>query len=182
MDLVRATSQQLIRLDSQWGGIDVAGLANRAFSVVRQRINTGGYSTRVERDLHAAGAELAEVAGWIAFDAERQPLATELNHEALYLARLAGDRDISLLTLLNASLQAWYLRHERLSIATAQAVIDDGWITPRIHAMALVRQARAHSRAGHRADALRAFDQARSLHLDGVSGQHPSAQPALSPC
>nr|WP_052478077.1 hypothetical protein [Kibdelosporangium sp. MJ126-NF4] len=174
VEIVRETSRQLIRLDSLWGGIDVVGLAKRAFHVVRQRINTGGYPTRVERDLHAAGAELAEVAGWIAFDAERQELATELNHEALYLARLAGDRDVEHLTLLNASLQAWYLRHERKCVATAQTVIDDGRITSRVHAMALVRQARAYSRMGNRADAFRTFGQAQSLFLDGVSDRDPS--------
>jgi transcriptional regulator with XRE-family HTH domain len=174
VELVRVTSQQLIQLDSQWGGIDIAALANRVFRVVRQRIASGGYVSEVERDLYAAAAELAEVAGWIAFDAEKQSIATGLNHEALYLARLAGDRDIEHLTLLNASMQAGHLRHNSESIVIAQSVIDNGRISPRVHAMSLIRQGRAHSRSGNRADALRALNQAHSLFLDGLSDRDPA--------
>lgn len=174
MTQVRVTSQQLIELDNQWGGIEVAGLANRAFRVVRQRVHSGNYLPGAERDLYSAGAELAEVAGWIAFDADRQALATELNHEALHLARLAGDKDIEHLTLLNAGMQAGYLGRTRESILIAQTIIDGGRISPRVHAMSLIRQARAYSRAGSRADSLKAFNQAQSLFLDGVSESDPA--------
>jgi transcriptional regulator with XRE-family HTH domain len=174
VDMVRATTQELIKLDNQWGSIDVAGLANRVFRVVQHRITSGGYLSSVERDFHAAGAELAEVAGWIAFDAEDQNLARELNHEALHLARLAGDRDIEHLILLNSSMQAGHLHRNRESFLIAQTVIDDDRITPRVRAMSLVRQARAYSRTSNRADALRAFDHARSLFLDGVTDRDPA--------
>jgi tetratricopeptide (TPR) repeat protein len=172
VDLIRAASQHLIRLDIRWDGNDVARLAARTFRKVQRLITSGGHRRGIEQDLHAAGAELAEVAGWVAFDAGEQALAAELNTEALTLARLAGDRDIEHLTLLNMSLQAGYLNQPGESVAIAQSVIDNG-VTPRVHAMALIRQARAHSRSGNRADALRIFDQAQSMFLDGLSDRDP---------
>nr|WP_052478248.1 hypothetical protein [Kibdelosporangium sp. MJ126-NF4]CEL17056.1 Putative C1 regulatory protein [Kibdelosporangium sp. MJ126-NF4]CTQ91714.1 Putative C1 regulatory protein [Kibdelosporangium sp. MJ126-NF4] len=167
MDRVRATSQRLIRLDGHLGALNVVGRATRAHQQARRERGTS-------RDWQAAMAELAEVTGWIAFDAGRHRLAAHVNREALQFARLAGDRAIERLILLNISLQAGYLHRHSESVAIAQSVIDTGRVSPRVHAIALLRQARAYSRSGNRRPALRAFDHARSLFADGVSEHDPA--------
>ncbi|ALG12723.1 hypothetical protein H4W33_003404 [Kibdelosporangium phytohabitans] len=167
MEGIRAASQRLIELDGRLGAGTVADHAIRAFHQARRDRGTS-------RDWYAAMAELAEVTGWIAFDAGRQRLATRVNREALQFAAQAGDRGIERLILLNMSLQAGYLHRHSESVAIAQSVIDTGRTSPRVHAIALLRQARAYSRSGNRRPALRAFDHARSLFHDGVSDRDPT--------
>ncbi|MDQ6742607.1 MAG: XRE family transcriptional regulator, partial [Candidatus Dormibacteraeota bacterium] len=67
-------------------------------------------------------AELAEVAGWLLFDANRQDAAAALNREALRLAQLNGDRALEMLTLQNMSLQAHWRGQSDESLALANRV------------------------------------------------------------
>ena len=50
--------------------------------------------------------ELAEVVGWLAYDAEAHDLCRRMNQESLYFTRLAGDKTVELLTLQNSSMHA----------------------------------------------------------------------------
>ena len=73
---------------------------------LRDQLGTGSYDPRLERDLHSAAGELAEVVGWLAYDAEAHDLCRRMNQESLYFTRLAGDKTVELLTLQNSSMHA----------------------------------------------------------------------------
>jgi hypothetical protein len=59
----------------------------------------------LESDLQAAVGELAQVAAWIAYDADQQELARHLTSEALLHSRLAGDRRMELFELAQLAIQ-----------------------------------------------------------------------------
>lgn len=62
-----------------------------------------------ERDLRAAVGELAQIAAWIAYDADQQATARSLTNEALLLSRLAGDRRMELFDLAQLAMQSVHL-------------------------------------------------------------------------
>src|SRR5262249_10385718 len=91
VDGLRASIAQLIRLDGQYGGVELVPMAGRMFRAASARLDAGHYPASLESDFTATVAELGEVAGWLAFDAMQHDRARAFNLEALYRARLAGD-------------------------------------------------------------------------------------------
>lgn len=170
---VREAIRQLLALGSQFGGDDVSGLATRFFWSVHYRLWSETYDPKIERDLRAAAGELGEVAGWFLYDANKQATARQLNHEALLLSRLAGDRKMEWLTLQNMSMQAGYLNRPREALTFARAVLSSGRLSTRVNALFHVREARALAQSEEGSDALQGFAHARTLFLDGVADDDP---------
>lgn len=168
VDSVRNVSRRLIDLDTESGAHALADVAVRAAVAARCLLGDG----RVGRELVAAVAEIHEVAGWIAFDADRQGDAERMNREALVLSRLAGDVDIENLTKLNMSMRSAQVGRYGEAVAVAQSVMDST-ASSRVRAMCLVRQARAYSKARD-ARAIRLLRDAWSVHQDGTSSRDPS--------
>jgi transcriptional regulator with XRE-family HTH domain len=96
---IRADARRLVELDTRYGSDDLVQLATRAVRLADQHLARGLVVSRSRRDFHAAVGELAQVAAWIAYDAERQPLARQLTTEALMHSRLAGDRHRAVRTI-----------------------------------------------------------------------------------
>ncbi|MGL5809803.1 MAG: hypothetical protein ACRCYQ_07665 [Nocardioides sp.] len=117
LDAARQQISHLVALDNRFGADQVADVAARFFRVVSKRLGDGAYRPSLRRDVQALAGELAEVAGWFMYDANRQEEVRPLNNEALHFARLAGDRDIELLTLQNASMHCAFLGRPRRSTA-----------------------------------------------------------------
>ncbi|MFB9902886.1 helix-turn-helix domain-containing protein [Allokutzneria oryzae] len=171
---IRETTRHLIDLDNRYGAHDVAPLAIKAFRQARRTWNTTAPTrSGPDRELCAALGELAEVAGWIAFDAEQHHPARRLNEEALHFSRMAGDRSTELLTLLNFSMQESHLKHLNESLMIATSALENGRLSPRVRAMFHIRQARALSKSGQHHEALRTFERARVLFGDGTAERDP---------
>jgi transcriptional regulator with XRE-family HTH domain len=164
----------IVELDNRFGGSDLARLAVRFFHSLHQQLGTGSYEPALERDLQATAGELAEVAGWLLYDADRQDDVRRMNQEALYFSRLAGDRRMELLTLQNASMHAGYLGRPCEALHLARSVLESGdRLSPRVKTLFLVRKARALAQGGDE-QALRLFNQARSHYEeDGVRESDP---------
>ncbi len=163
----------IVELDGRFGGTDLAGLAVRFFRSVHQQLGTGAYESAIERDLQAAAGELAEVAGWLLYDADRQDEVRRLNQESLYFSRLAGDRSMELLTLQNSSMHAGFLGRPREALQLACSVLESrDRLSPRVETLFLMRKARALAQGGDEA-ALKLFDQVRSHYQDGVRDNDP---------
>ncbi|MEJ2857347.1 MULTISPECIES: hypothetical protein [unclassified Saccharothrix] len=124
----------LIDLD---GRADTANLGDLAVRAVRA----------APRDDLAAVAELAEVAGWILFEEERQGEAHAHNVLALSLARRAGDAGVEALTLLNMAMQRTRVGRFAESLALARLGRSRSPST-RVRAMFALREARTYSRVG----------------------------------
>ncbi len=173
LEAVQQHIWQIIELDNRFGGTDLAGLAVRFFRSVHQQLGSGAYEPSIERDLQATAGELAEVAGWLLYDADRQDDVRRMNQEALYFSRLAGDRTMELLTLQNASMHAGFLGRPHEALQLARSVLESrDRLSPRVKTLFLMRQARALAQGGDE-QALRLFGQVHSHYADGVRDSDP---------
>ncbi|MEU4896598.1 helix-turn-helix transcriptional regulator [Streptomyces sp. NPDC044780] len=160
---IRETSHRLIVLDNELSGVSIAEPAGRAFKVVHRRLGAGDYDPRYERDIQSAAAELAEVAGWALFDAERDGAARRFNQEALFLANLSGDRSIALLTLQNMAMHSEWRGRNQEALSIARSVLNRGRLSPRVEAMFRMREAKGLVGTGRTSDAVESLRRARSL-------------------
>jgi transcriptional regulator with XRE-family HTH domain len=171
---VRSHIQEIVALDNRFGGADLVRLSARFFRTLHDQLGAGTYDLKLERDLQSAAGELAEVVGWLAYDAEAHDLARRMNQEALYFTRLSGDRDIELLTLQNSSMHAASQGRPREALQIARSVLEgDYQLSSRLKALFLTRKARALAQGGDEG-ALRLLPEIRSLFLDGLSDGDPA--------
>ncbi|MCX9190434.1 XRE family transcriptional regulator [Carbonactinospora thermoautotrophica] len=171
---IRENNQRLVAFNSVYGGDDLCRLALRVFSSAHRKLGAGAYQPGIQRDLEAAVAEAGEVAGWLLYDAERQGLARQVNAEALFLSRLAGDRSMELFVLGNMAMQSIYLHRAGEALRIADDVIGTGRLSGRVAALFHVRKARALAQLG---DGPRAFDdlaKAWALLSDGITTRDPA--------
>jgi transcriptional regulator with XRE-family HTH domain len=169
---IQSHIREIVALDNRFGGADLVGLSKRFFRGLHDQIGTGTYDPRLERDLHSAAGELAEVVGWIAFDAEAHDLTRQMNQESLYFTRLAGDRTMELLTLQNSSMHAASQGRPREALQIARSVLEGGYRLSPVKALFLIRKARALAQGGDES-ALRLLPEIRSLFLDGAGDGDP---------
>ncbi|MFC4056239.1 helix-turn-helix domain-containing protein [Actinomadura syzygii] len=160
VEQVRQTSQALVRLDTEHGGDDVLPLALRSFRAVNQRLGSGSYESSVERDLMAAAGEAAEVAAWLAYDADRQDVSRQVIHEALMLSRQAGDSQMELFEWTHLAMQSVHLHRPAEALRISTGLLDDG-LQPRAAALMDIRRGRALAQLGHRGQAIDTLDRAR---------------------
>ncbi len=173
LEAVQQHIWHIVELDRRFGGSDLARLAVRFFRSLHKQLGTGAYEPAIELDLQATAGELAEVAGWLLYDADRQDDVRRMNQEALYFSRLAGDRRMELLTLQNASMHAGHLGRPSEALHLARSVLESrDRLSPRVKTLFLVRKARAQAQGGDE-QALRLFDQARSHYEDGMRDSDP---------
>ena len=175
LESIRDHIREIVALDNRFGGADLVRLSARFFRTLHDQLGAGTYDARLERDLHSAAGELAEVVGWLAYDAEAHDLARRMNQESLYFTRLAGDRGIELLTLQNSSMHAASQGRPREALQIARSVLEgsDYRLSSRLKALFLTRKARALAQGGDDS-ALQLLPQIRSLFLDGVSDADPA--------
>ncbi len=171
---VRQCIDSLVTVDNRFGGAEVSRLSEKVFEAVRRRLGLLDYEPSIKSDLAATVGELAEVAGWLAYDAGRQNVVRRMNHESLHFTRLAGDKAMELLTLQNASMHAGFMNQPGEALDIAELVLEgDGYrLTPRLQALFLTRKARALAQVGAEAST-GLFDEIRSLFLDGVEVADP---------
>lgn len=174
LESINSHIHEIVALDNRFGGADLLRLSTRFFRNLRYQLGTGSYDPRLERDLHSAAGELAEVVGWLAYDAEAHDLCRRMNQESLYFTRLAGDKTVELLTLQNSSMHAAAEGRPREALHIACSVLEGDYkLSPRIKALFLTRKARALAQGGDES-ALRLLPEIRDLYLNGVSDADPA--------
>jgi transcriptional regulator with XRE-family HTH domain len=174
LESIRRHIREIVALDNRFGGADLVRLSKRFFRALHEQLGTGTYDLNLERDLQSAAAELAEVVGWLAYDAEAHDLARRMNQESLYFARLAGDKTIELLTLQNSSMHAASQGRPKEALQIARSVLEGDYrLSPRLKALFLTRKARALAQGGGDS-ALRLLPEIRSLYHEGVSDDDPA--------
>jgi hypothetical protein len=171
---IRAAVPRLVALDVRSGGDRTSILATRTLRAAETMLAPGACEPKIERELRAAVAELAELTGWLLCDANRHAASLARNHQALRLARSVGDRSMELFVIHNLSLQATYLRRPERSLALVRPILDQGGLTPRLGAMFHMRVARAYAQMGLRSMALAAMDTARGLFYEGTGDRDPA--------
>ncbi len=171
---IRSHIREIVALDNRFGGADLVRLSTRFFRTLHDQLGAGTYDPRLERDLHSAAGELAEVVGWLAYDAEEHDLCRRMNQESLYFTRLAGDKTVELLTLQNSSMHAASQGRPREALQIARSVLEGNYrLSPRLKALFLTRKARALAQGGDES-ALALLPEIRTLFLEGVSDGDPA--------
>jgi hypothetical protein len=166
--------REIVALDNRFGAADILRLSTRFFRTLHDQFGAGTYDMSLERDLQSAAGELAEVVGWLAYDAAQHDLCRRMNQESLYFTRLSGDRAVELLTLQNSSMHAASQGHPREALQIARSVLEGDYrLSPRLKALFLTRKARALAQGGD-GSALALLPEIRSLFLDGVSDADPA--------
>lgn len=174
LEAIRGYIRSLVSLDNRFGGADLVRVSVRFFKSVQCQLGSGAYDRRIESDLYSTAGELAEVVGWLSYDAEQHDLVRQMNQESLYLTRLAGDRKMELLTLQNASMHAGALARPAEALRIVRSVLEGGYsLSPRLKALFLTRKARAMAQGGDDS-AIAIFGQVQSLFLEGVSETDPA--------
>jgi tetratricopeptide (TPR) repeat protein len=173
IETVRQDIKAFVRHDQQYGGAVTSPLILRALRRVRRRMDSSEVPDKLFRDMNSAAAELAEVAGWSLYDAEEHAQAEQANHEALKLARLAGDRSMELFILQNMSMHEGHLARARDSLNTARLALGMGRLSPRLQCLFKMREARALAQLGKESDAFKQFNRAKGLYLEGVRDSDP---------
>ncbi|MBM7770091.1 transcriptional regulator with XRE-family HTH domain [Actinokineospora baliensis] len=169
VDWLRQHVRQLLLLDAQFGGNEASGQAVRLLRSAVRRIGVDSCPQPLWRDLMRAVGELAEVAGWLLYDADQQDASRRLSLEALHYLRLAGDRELELLTLQNLSMQAEYLGRTGEALQICDAVLD-GTLSGRVRGLFLGRQAHALAKRGQHSEAARRLSEARATLEDDGPG------------
>ncbi|WP_407561825.1 helix-turn-helix transcriptional regulator [Streptomyces sp. 184] len=166
---IRELSARLVELDNERHGLPIADTAALAFKRVHRQLGTGDHG----RDVQAAAAELAEIAGWALYGAARYEAARRYSQEALLLAQLSGDRSIELITLQNIALVAGHTGSPGIELAIARSVLARGQLAPRVEAMFRGREAQGLALTGNTSEAKRSLARARVLLSDGGSSGDP---------
>jgi hypothetical protein len=174
LESINSHIHEIVALDNRFGGADLLKLSTRFFRNLRDQLGAGSFDPRLERDLHSAAGELAEVVGWLAYDAEAHDLCRRMNQESLYFTRLAGDKTVELLTLQNSSMHAAAEGRPREALRIARSVLEGDYkLSPRIKALFITRKARALAQSGDES-ALGLLPEVRDLYLNGVSDTDPA--------
>jgi tetratricopeptide (TPR) repeat protein/transcriptional regulator with XRE-family HTH domain len=176
VDCIEQLTDQLRRMDDQFGGGAVLGLARNQVGHVLDLLRNYSYSESVGIRLHGAAAESLRLAGWSSFDAGRHGQAQRYWLAALRAAHAAGDRSIGANILAYMSLQARHLEQYGEAIKLAEAARQGyGGQSPRVSAMLNVRAASAYASAGE----AKPYRSAADLAYNALRGQPAtSGEPA----
>jgi hypothetical protein len=173
VESVRANVTRFVSLDNSFGGGEIVRLSTRYFAGLHAHLGTATYQPRIMRDLHSAAGELAEVVGWLAYDAEQHDLARRMNQESLHYTRLAGDKTLELLTLQNMSMHAAAQGRPGEALHIVRSVLEgDYQLTPRLKALFVMRKARALAQGGDDS-AVKLMAEVRGRYEDGVTDRDP---------
>ncbi|XVQ14029.1 helix-turn-helix transcriptional regulator [Spirillospora sp. CA-255316] len=180
---LRASLDRLRARDQELGGGAVFTQARRQFARARRMLDESDYSERVGHRLLVVTGELAEEAGWAAFDSGDQVSARAFYNEAHVLAGSSGDTELQTHILSTMAMQAnhlaWITRRKGVArearrLAELAAGIAEHEPSPRLRALVAIRLAVAYANDGDAGAFRRAVARARE-ELD--RGEHPADLP-----
>lgn len=152
VDAVRELVVMFGQIDQRRGGGHARGAVNGYLASDVAECLRGRYAdVRVRGQMFAAGAELAYMAGWMAFDDADHSMAGQQFHLALALAGESGDRAIEAHILRAMAHQAIDLGDYGRGVVLAEASVDDARYksaVPRERALLRVVHARATADVG----------------------------------
>jgi hypothetical protein len=141
--------------DTQRGGAavyaDVVGQLDR----VNGLLDRGSYRPTIGTQLQTLAGALTELAGFTAFDAGHQDRARQRFAEALTIAQVADDDQLTVQVLAQMAHQASFTGQGRQAVEIAQAAqrTARGFATPRLESLLAAREAVGHGLRGNTAAA-----------------------------
>ncbi|WP_066363986.1 hypothetical protein [Herbidospora mongoliensis] len=118
---IREVTRTYRSLDNRLGGVRIRSVVvNYLNNEVSPLLRHGRYGDEIGRSLAGAAAELAQLAGWLSYDAESHGLAQRHLLQALSLAESAGDSALCGEILAAISHQSVYLAQPATAIDVAR--------------------------------------------------------------
>lgn len=167
---VRETSAHIVAIDTRFGARDMVDAAAHAAAHAHRTAMTRHNG---DRDVLAAVAEAQQIAGWIAFDAERQDLSRRMSLEALLSARTAGDRSMEHFVLGQLAMQDVHLHQPAEAAQISDTVLADAG-QGSVRTLFTLRAARAAAQLGEHTRAHDLINTTRSLYLNGPRTGDPT--------
>ncbi|QCX76759.1 Helix-turn-helix domain protein [Streptomyces sp. YIM 121038] len=164
--VVQQRAGWLLAHDTAHGGDHVADAAVQVWRAERAQI-IGGDKARL-----AVVSEVAEIAGWLLFDAARPEEARAAWLESLHLARSAGDQTMQWFAMSLLAMEAAQSGRVGEALSLCEEITDRP-VPPRVALLAEVRRSRALAAAGDRPRALQAIGRARSRLEDSLHSRDP---------
>jgi transcriptional regulator with XRE-family HTH domain len=173
VQLLHDTVQHLVSLDTMHGSEGLHLTAVRAFRNAYRKLSTVGARPGIRGDVHAAVAEVGEVAAWLSYDSEHHEVSRQVANEAMLVAQLAGDTSMYRFLLSHLSMQATFLGRGAEGLQLADRVIAEGPKSRRVVGMMRIRRARALGQLGDSAQALTELERACGDLAGGVGPTDP---------
>jgi len=147
---IEQVTQNIRDLDDETGGGDLLEMANTNLQFTTRLLKHGSYTTVVGASLFSATAELCRLAGWLAFDCNRQAAAQAYWLAGLRLAHSAEDRALGGVILSWMSHQAAVTNNptDALQVAQAAQAGSKGAVSTRDTIVITIRAARAQAQLG----------------------------------
>lgn len=165
----------LQQLDDAMGGAANLGYVGAQVRAVSLVLAEGGHNATTERRLMVALAEISQLAGWMAHDAEQDGLAQRYLFTALRAAYDCGDGTMAGHVLADLSVQATALGQPGDAVMLGEAgTRAAARSTPSVRASIVSRLAHAYAGAGRAND----FDRARGQALDLLDRREAERDPA----
>ncbi|MEU3455346.1 hypothetical protein ABZ671_17370 [Micromonospora sp. NPDC006766] len=148
LDMIDTVVAQAQQLDDNQGGA-ARGFVNDQFTAVARLLRRGSYNAAAGRRLAAALAQLAQTAGFMAFDAGEDGVAQRWYLTALRAAHAAAEPGLAASVLALMSNQAADRGHALDALQLAAAAQEAAATTPpAVRAMVAARSSLAHAVAG----------------------------------
>lgn len=163
------TIRHLIDLDRQHGADDLSAVAMSAFRAAQGKVARGLVDPEVAVDARRAVAELAEVCGWLAYDADQQELSRMMFNEARLTAELAGDWHLETFCRDLLAMQALHIGRPEEALLMAQRAVAHPRIHGRMGAIFHLRRGRALAELGAEQGALDALARSRAELAGGMT-------------
>ncbi|QBI54398.1 hypothetical protein [Streptomonospora litoralis] len=142
-DALRLLAARLVEHDMRHGSDTIAPAAHAAWRHVRRRLRSGASTAYA-----AAAAELAEVAGWVLFDAEH-PAAPAVTAEAAGAAERAAERPMRDFAVTNLALMEAERGRTGAAARLAADLLQSPRLPGRVAQLARIRLGRALAPAGY---------------------------------
>jgi transcriptional regulator with XRE-family HTH domain len=168
------TVQHLVALDTMHGSDGLYSNAVRAFRNAHRKLSTVGARPGLRGDVHAAVAEVGEVAAWLSYDSEHHDVSRQVAGEAMLVAQLGGDTNMYRFLVSHLSMQASYLGRGAESLELANRVMAETPKSKRVVGMMRVRRARALGRLGDGTAALAELGRAKGSLAGGIGPEDPA--------
>jgi hypothetical protein len=163
---LQACVDSLYSRDQAIGGAALLRSALRQWQRARRMLNESSYTETIGRQLLVLNGSLADLSGWLAFDAANVPLAAQLYSEALKAATSADDPVLAAWVLAHQSGLSSYQAsagksergvrrtdHAREGLLLADRAAEEARYAPmpRLHTLIALRQAYAAALLGNTA-------------------------------
>lgn len=174
MDRIRSAIRCLLDHDNHHGGDTIAPAARQMWRAASLRLDKGEIPESHQRAYMMLVAELAEIAGWLMFDAGFRESSRNAFMEAHLLALQTGDRSMEWFALDMIAMQSVHYGSPGEAMRVADEIMSRPRVPARVGLLSHVRAGRALAQMGDRRRSAAALQRARDALDDSIGDRDPA--------